>query len=322
MDSYPPNCLFHIHLLFIFRPSFHRTFSEMKFVIITPIRNEAKHIPTALSCMFNQTFPPVEWILVNDGSTDDTEREILKVLSDHPFINYVPLPDRGFRKPGAGVIEAFYEGYRRIRTQDYDILAKFDGDMEFPPDTLEVLAERFRSDPKLGIAGGTLYERPEGGGSFRRAIVAKGFVRGATKFYRRRCFQDIQGLIERSGWDGVDIIRANMKGWRTEEIESMKILHLKPTGTAKGEGLRKACEKYGDVSHYMGGYFWYFLLRVLGRSLEGRNPRIGYYMLKGYLRSKRSGLPTESEAFRHQVKAKQTENVAHQIKRLLRITSL
>ena len=55
-----------------------------------------------------------------------------------------------------------------------------------------------------------------------------------------------------------------MKGWQTGEIDGLNVLHLKPMGTAEGEGIAKASEKYGNVSWYMGGYAWYFLLRAIG----------------------------------------------------------
>ena len=58
-----------------------------------------------------------------------------------------------------------------------------------------------------------------------------------------------------------------MMGWDTGEIAALKILHMKPIGSANGEGIRRACEKYGDVSYYMGGYMWYFLLRAVFRSI-------------------------------------------------------
>jgi hypothetical protein len=150
--------------------------------------------------------------------------------------------------------------------------------------------------------------------------VAKGHVTGAFKFYRKKCFEDIGGLVPRAGWDGVDIVKARMKGWETGEIDSLKLFHLRPTGTAKGEGLKKAYEKYGDISYYMGGYFWYFILRVIVRSLKRRNPRIGFHMMKGYLTSRKNGLERESTDFRAALRKLQLERMAFSMKHLLRQT--
>ena len=129
-----------------------------------------------------------------------------------------------------------------------------------------------------------------------------------------KCFIEINGLIKRAGWDGVDTVKANIAGWETKEIESIKILHLKPTGFAKGEGLKRACLKYGDVSYYMGGYFWYFLFRVVGRSLKDVNLKIGFYMLKGYFTSLSQKLDRESDNFRKFLKKQQLANMKSWLK--------
>ena len=256
----------------------------LKLVIITPVRNEASYIQATIECMIQQTLQPLEWIIVNDGSTDGTESIINTFLEKYHFIKYIHLKDRGYRRPATGVIEAFYKGYNKIGHDDYSIISKFDGDLQFPPDTLRKISEAFTMNARLGITGGTRYERKDENKTYKKVLVPKGFVGGPFKFYRRKCFKDIGGLIRRAGWDGVDTIRANMMGWETGEIESLKIFHLKPTGSAKGEGIVKACKKYGDVSYYMGGYLWYFLLRVVLRSIACRNPRVGYHMINGYLK--------------------------------------
>jgi len=285
----------------------------MKIVIITPVRNEEKYISTTIKCMLEQTLRPVEWIIVNDGSTDNTEKEINRFLYKSSFIRLVSIKNRGYRKPAKGVIETFYQGFKKVESNDYDILAKFDGDLKFPPDMLEKISYAFRNDEKLGITGGVRYERKSKNGPFRKVLVPKGFVGGPFKFYRKMCFDDIGGLIKRAGWDGVDTIKAQMNGWATGEIDSLKIIHLKPTGTSKGEGLIKAWEKYGDVSYYMGGYIWYFLLRVFLRSLEGRSPRVGYYMINGYLKSKSANENRETSEFRNFLKKKQRQNISYWI---------
>ena len=228
----------------------------MKIIIITPVRNEGKFIEVTIRCMASQTLLPHKWVIVNDGSTDNTESIIKKYMLVYSFINYVSIPDRGYRKPAQGVVEAFYEGLNSLKTTDCDVLAKFDADLDFPPNTLEKICNVFKGDPSLGITGGTRYEKVGDKDGLKRVLVPQGFVGGPYKFYRKVCFDDIGGLITRAGWDGVDIVKANMKGWNTGEIESLKIIHLKPTGLAEGEGLKNACEKYGNVSYYMGGYLW------------------------------------------------------------------
>jgi len=87
----------------------------LRIIIVTPTRNEENTIRTTIECMIKQTVLPVKWVIVNDGSTDGTEKIILQYInSRNPFIEYVALPNRGFRKPGQGVVEVFYEGLKKI----------------------------------------------------------------------------------------------------------------------------------------------------------------------------------------------------------------
>ena len=290
----------------------------MKVVIISPVRDEAEFIGTTIQSMINQTLLPTEWIIVNDGSKDDTENIIKEFMNKARFIRYIYAPDRGYRKPGQGVVETFYVGFKKMVTTDYDVIAKLDGDLQLPPYTLERICNEFIANPKLGITGATRYERLKEKGDFKRVLVPKGFVGGPNKFYKRQCFEDIGGLIPRAGWDGVDVIKANMKGWETREIQDLKIIHLRSTGTSTGEGLKRASEKDGDISYYMGGYLWYFALHALGRSLWMRNPWLGYYMLKGYLKSKRNNSVRESDEFRKFLKKKQLENMVDWARQALR----
>lgn len=282
----------------------------MRIAIITPVRNEAQHIGTTIRCMMRQTHLPVKWVIVNDGSTDGTGEIIEKETAGHSFVEHVVVPDRGFRKPAQGVIESFYKGLEALNGVEYDVVSKFDGDLEFPDDMIEQISRAFVEDPELGITGGTRFERVSKTSLLKELIVPDDYVCGIDKFYRKECFEDIGGLICRAGWDGVDTIKANMKGWKTGQLNSLKVVHLKATGTAKGEGLKKAGLKYGDISYYMGGYFWHFLLHVLKLTLFNRKLTLGFYMIKGFFGAMLRGEERESPEFRKALKKRQRKNVA------------
>src|SRR5258708_20253922 len=86
------------------------------YVVISPVRDEGAYLRFTIESMLAQTIRPVEWIIVNDGSTDNTAVIIDEYASQHPWIRAVHRDNRGFRKAGGGVVKAFNDGYRILTT--------------------------------------------------------------------------------------------------------------------------------------------------------------------------------------------------------------
>src|SRR5580692_13069281 len=116
-----------------------------RYAIITPIRNEEAHIEATIASVRRQTIQPVEWVIVDDGSTDRTAEIIDRCAVELPWVRVVHRPDRGFRKSGGGVVEAFYDGYNHLACGDWEFLVKLDGDLSFAEDYFERCFEHFRS---------------------------------------------------------------------------------------------------------------------------------------------------------------------------------
>ena len=95
---------------------------NVRYIIISPARNEQRYIEKTIRSVILQTIRPFEWIIVNDGSTDNTEDIIKRYSQNHPWIQLINKPDRGFRKLGGGVIEAFNTGYNLMKDIDYDFI--------------------------------------------------------------------------------------------------------------------------------------------------------------------------------------------------------
>ena len=113
-------------------------FCNQDYVVITPVRNEAKFIKKVLDSMILQTKKPVEWIIVDDGSTDDTPQIVNRYAERYSWIKLVNKQDRGFRQRGKGVIQAFYVGYDTLSTVNYHFIVKLDGDLSFDPHILNL----------------------------------------------------------------------------------------------------------------------------------------------------------------------------------------
>ncbi|HXG46191.1 MAG TPA: glycosyltransferase family A protein [Methylomirabilota bacterium] len=220
------------------------------YVVITPVRNEARFLPLTVKSLRAQTLKPVRWVIVDDGSTDQTLAIAEEAARSEPWIQVVRRGDRGFRLSGQGVVEAFYDGYRRVEQEPWEFISKFDGDLSFDPDYFERCLAEFVSDPRLGIGGGMCCAEVEG----RRVPEFPGdppfHVRGPTKIYRRACWEQIGGLPSVAGWDGIDELKANMLGWRTRTFRDVLITHHRPTGSA--DGVWKNQAKFGRANFIMG----------------------------------------------------------------------
>jgi glycosyltransferase involved in cell wall biosynthesis len=258
-----------------------------KYVVITPVRDEEENIRHTLDCMIAQTVIPTEWIIVNDGSTDDTGRIIDDYASRHSWIRALHRVNRGFRKPGGGVVEAFNEGLQTMRTVDWDFLVKFDGDLSFEQDYFERCFDEFAANPQLGVGGGTIchlvggVEKPEEAPEFH--------VRGATKIYRRQCWEAIGSLLPAPGWDTMDEIKANSLGWKTKSFKNLRLRHHRVTGTA--DGFWGALVKYGRAN-YICGYHPAFMIAKCIRRLVAKPPIVGSLALMyGYVSGYLKGIP-------------------------------
>src|ERR1700730_6008332 len=83
---------------------------DYRYVIITPVRDEERLIESTIESVRRQSVLPAEWVIVDDGSTDRSGEIIDRYAAQNSWISVVHRPNRGFRKAGGGVMEAFYDG--------------------------------------------------------------------------------------------------------------------------------------------------------------------------------------------------------------------
>ena len=260
--------------------------NSVNYIVITPARNEAEHLGKTIASMAAQTLRPVRWILVNDGSSDATGAIIDEAASRHPWIVAVHREDRGFRQQGGGVMQAFYDGYARIGELPWDFLVKFDADLSLESGYFARCLAKFHEDPALGIGGGTISNEQDGRLVCESPDDPAFHVRGATKIYRRACWQAIGGLVRAAGWDTIDELKANSLGWTTRTFVDIPLRHHRLMGAV--DGSWKNYTKCG-LANYITGYHPLFMLAKCLKRLSKRPYLVGsvalwYGFCSGYLR--------------------------------------
>ncbi len=252
------------------------------YAIISPVRNEEKFLSRTLESIINQQIRPVEWIIIDDGSSDRTLEIAQAAAAEHSWIKVFRRTDRGFREPGRGVVEAFNEGLSHLSRKQAEFVCKMDGDLEFGSEYFVTLLREFRANPRLGMASGNTYIRAESGKLIMEK-AAPGFVVGPIKMYRRACFEDIGGLEPHLGWDSIDVYRSRMRGWETQNFPGLQVIHLRTMGTAKGIVWGKMRTGYDD--YYLGYHPLFMFVRCLYRMSDRPLGINGIAIGLGYLRA-------------------------------------
>jgi glycosyltransferase involved in cell wall biosynthesis len=164
--------------------------------VIIPCYNHAHFVRHAIESVRAQTYPDVELILVNDGSTDDVE----SVAAGFPWVRCISQENRG-------LAAARNIGLARCRG---DLVVFLDADERLLPEALEIGVRLLTADPSLGfVAGHSRFittegtplptEQPlRGGEDPYLALLRRNSIRNpALVMFRRRVLDQAGGFDSR-----------------------------------------------------------------------------------------------------------------------------
>jgi glycosyltransferase involved in cell wall biosynthesis len=251
--------------------------------IVIPAHNEEDSISLTLDSLVNQTLLPKKIVVVNDNSSDNTQQIVEAFTTKYDWITLINSNSSNEHLPGAKIINAFYKGFETL-DNNYDVICKYDADLIFPEHYLETLVNYFNANKNLGMMAGLCYYQKDEAWVLED-LTAKKHIRGALKAYRKDCFLDIGKLKRAMGWDTVDELLAQYYGWSLEIDSSLKVKHLKPTGT-----------NYGNKSKYLQGESLYslrygFILSLLSAiklSYKKKSLSLFKDYISGYLKASKT----------------------------------
>ncbi len=226
----------------------------MRYSIITPIKNEENYIGSTIDSVLAQNILPEKWIIVDDNSTDNTRVVISKYINDNDFIELISVPKININEISARIANLLNIGYSLLREKPA-LLLKLDADVFLPCDYSEYFISEFINNPKLGIASGCVEYKGK-----KERNYDNNLTRGAAKFYRTNCFDEIGQAYLSRGWDTIDNYAAISLGWETKKYD-IYFKHNKKEG--KKSGLIMLRYWTGLYNGRVPYYFPYFILKII-----------------------------------------------------------
>lgn len=235
------------------------------YILVSPCRDEALYMRKTINSIVSQTIQPKQWIIVDDGSTDETPKILEAAAKKYDFIKVISKVDRGDRLVGPGVIEAFYTGYKSIENEEYDYICKLDMDLEIPSGYFENLMARMEVNPRIGTCSGKPYFYGKGTELVSEKCGDETSV-GMIKFYRHQCFKQIDGFVREVMWDTIDCHRCRMLGWIacSWDDPDIRFIHLRAMGSSH-KGILRGRMRHGYGQYFMGTSFWYLTVSSIYR---------------------------------------------------------
>jgi poly-beta-1,6-N-acetyl-D-glucosamine synthase len=276
---------------------------QRKYIIITPVRDEIDTIAIVLKSVIDQTIKPVQWLIIDDGSTDGTREVLSEYGHRFDWIRVILRPFRSERMVGENIVHILNEGLEAAKSISWDFWSKLDADVSIREDHYEKLLDTFESDPKLGIASGLCFI-PEGN-EFRLEWTPSHQPLGKSRLYRRECWEEIGSLAPRRHWDVIDIYSAQYHGWITRSFPEITVIHYRPTDAAQKNPLGRRYD--AGFHYYTMGYHPIYLLARSIRAMWDSTPYLvsGIAIYTGYLAALITRQPFYDESLKTYIRARQ-----------------
>lgn len=260
---------------------------NVSYVLVTVAYNEEGQIEKTIDSVIKQTILPRMWIIVSDGSTDQTDQIIQEHARGFPWIRYErlektpgPIPTIG--KASFAYARAMSRARNVLANLNYDFIGNLDADITFNVDYFERILFKVRGDSQLGITGGGAYSVLKNGVVLNAGFIQPDFVGGPVQLFRKQCLDDIDGYQPYDHADVVAVFMARMKGWKVRCFPEIRAYHHgQPENSIKAK--MPICFKLGQADYVAGSYFPFFFGRCTLRLFHEPLILAGISMFAGFL---------------------------------------
>lgn len=227
---------------------------KKEYILITPVHNEEELIGQAIESVIAQTVLPKKWLIVDDGSTDETANIIKQYEAQYDFMTSFCLSHTEIESYYGQRTRVVLAGYEKIKHMEHAFVGVLDADITLQPTYYEDLLDEFDRNPQLGIAAGVfLYKIND---CLKKPLMDKSCTSGSNQVFRRDCYEEIGGYtpLKHGGDDSLVDILARMHGWKTQSFEKCPVIQHRAVGTGDGRSILKArfrqgLTDYGIATH-------------------------------------------------------------------------
>lgn len=236
----------------------------MKISAYIPCYNAAAYLEPTIQALLNQTRPPDELLIIDDGSTDRT----VEIASRYPVRVIRHESNRGL---AAGRNTAFANAR-------HELVAAVDADVIVEPQWLETLAEAFSDDAVAGSSGRLLEDyRDTPADSWRAAHLAQDLgeqriemawptpkrLGGFGSIFRKEAVARMGGydLRYRTNYEDVDLCTRLLRAGHKLVFDPRAVAHHMRRDT--GSSIVRTAWRWEFYSHYYSGGYNNIALKVL-----------------------------------------------------------
>jgi glycosyltransferase involved in cell wall biosynthesis len=231
-------------------------------------RNAAYNISSTLNSLLNQTQLPSRIVVVNDGSSDKTSEILTRQSREHPTIQVLDRPDRGYdiRRVPSNINLAI------ASTSDLqtEYLMISGDDCTYPTDYVASLTNRMRKDTRIAVASG----RPNQVGLMSQEHSPS----GSGRVVRTSFLRDVGSRFPiRAGWEAWLLFKAAQKGLKTNLFSDLVYAHVRP------RGIGHQFTYWGAAMYTLGYHPLYASGRIARNLIKLTSLKSSTALLRGYM---------------------------------------
>lgn len=221
------------------------------YITVTPCRNEEDNLKRLAESMIHQTLKPSLWVILDDGSTDNTPNILNELKIKYNWIEVISgvksKRDLGFHY--AEIVDNAIKYAMLICNRSnihFDLIGLIDADMILNSDFFEKISTRFEDNSKLGVASGSVAYQNENGMFFEKG--RDNLPIGGLRVWRKDCFIETGGFPKSYSADAVSNVLAALAGWDTKKYAD--IIGVQTRQTSSAEGLWRGYSTRGESDYY------------------------------------------------------------------------